>query len=67
MEQLRGESNFEFEQRKKFYDFLSSKKDIKNNEIEKISKIWSNIKFRSCRYSPKMYHFIMSLDKQFNK
>jgi hypothetical protein len=62
MNQLRGESNMEFEERKKFYDFLSSKK-IKDND--KISKIYTNIKFRECRYSPKMYHFIMKLEKEF--
>lgn len=64
MQQLKGESNFEFEQRKLFNDFLSSK-NIKDNE--KLSKVWANIKFRSCRYSSQLYHFISKLDKQFQK
>lgn len=62
LEQLRGESNTEFDERKKFYNFLESKK-IK--ESEKLSKIYTNIKFRECRYTPKMYHYIMKLEKDF--
>lgn len=62
MNQLKGESNMEFEERKKFYDYLLLKK-IKDSE--KISKIYTNIKFRECRYSHKMYHFIMKLEKDF--
>lgn len=54
----------EFEERKKFYEFLSTKK-IKDSE--KISKIYTNIKYRDCRYTPKMYHFVMRLEKEFNK
>lgn len=63
MQKIKGESNYEFEQRKLFYDFLSSKK-VK--DIEKLSKVWANIKFRKCRYSSSLYNFLMKLDKDFS-
>ena len=63
MNQLNGESKMEFEERKKFFDFLSSKK-IKGKE--KISKIYCNIKFRNCRYSASIYHFIKKMEKEYN-
>lgn len=61
LEQLKGESNMEFEERKKFYNFLESKK-IKDSE--KLSKIYTNIKYRECRYTPRMFHYIMKLEKE---
>lgn len=63
MQKIKGESNYEFEQRKLFYDFLSSKK-VK--DMGKLSKVWANIKFRKCRYSASLYHFLMKLDKDFS-
>jgi len=63
MNQLLGESKMEFEERKKFFDFLSSKK-IKNKE--KITKIYCNIKYRNCRYSASMYHYIKRLEKEYS-
>ena len=63
MNQIYGESKMEFEERKKFSEFLTSK-NIKN--VEKNSKIYCNIKFRNCRYSSKLYNFIKKLEEEFN-
>lgn len=64
MNRLNGESKMEFEERSKFYNFMLSKK-IKNRD--KMSKIYCNIKFRNCRYSPSLYHYIKKLEEEFNK
>lgn len=64
MEQLHGESKMEFNERKQFYDFLLSKK-IK--DADKLSKIYSNIKFRKCKYSGMIYHYNKKLEDEFNK
>lgn len=64
MEQLLGESNSEYNSRKEFYDFLVEEKI---NDADKISKMWANIKYRECRYSSKLYNFIMKLDRKMNK
>lgn len=60
---LKGESNLEYQNRIEFFNFL---KDQKIKNADNISKIWANLKFRKCFYSPKMYGFIMKLDKNFN-
>lgn len=63
MNQILGESNLEYEERIKFTNFLESKK-IKNKE--NIAKIWCNIKFRKCKYSKKIFSFIIKLDKEYS-
>lgn len=67
MQQLKGESNYEFQQRELFYNFLKNNNTIDIKDYEKITKIWANIKFRNCKYSSNLYHFISTLDKQFKK
>lgn len=64
LKQLLGESFIEYTSRKQFYDFLQSRKI---NDCEKLSKIWTNITYRECRYSSKLYNFIMKLHKEFIK
>lgn len=63
MNQLRGESNNEYEIRKKFNKYLLSKNI---NDSEKLAKIYMNIKFRDCRYTSKMYNYILKLEKDYN-
>lgn len=62
MYKIIGESGTEFEMRKAFYNKLKTK-NIENKEAIKISLIWSNIKFRNCRYPSWIYHMIKNYDE----
>ena len=62
LKQLFGESDNEYQERLNFYNFIIKKKV---NNGEKISKIYTNIKYRNCIYSSKMYNFIKKLEKEY--
>jgi len=62
MYKIIGESTNEFNLRKDFYNKLLDKK-ISTNESHKLSVIWSNIKFRKCRYPSDIYHLVKIHDK----
>lgn len=62
MNQLQGESTLEFEERNKFYNFITSK-NISNKYT--IAKIYCNIKYRKCIYSHSIYNFIKKLEEEF--
>ena len=64
--QLLGESYIEYLSRKQFYEFIQTK-NIDINDCEKLSKIWTNITYRECRYSSKLFNYIMKLNKEFLK
>jgi len=38
-----------------------------DSELIKYSKIWSNIRFKGCKYSPKIYHLIRSINKDLKR
>jgi len=62
MYKIIGESKNEYEMRKSFYDKLKERK-IDDKEAMKMSVIWSNIKFRQCRYPSWIYHLISKYDE----
>lgn len=57
-----SESANNFDKKLEFIKKLE-KKNIAWKEANKLSKIWYNIKFKGCKYSPDIYHKIVSLDK----
>ena len=60
LHQFESESNLLFNKRKLFLE-----KNLSNltwKKAVKISKIWSNIKFKKCRYNPKIYYYIKKFD-----
>lgn len=61
MYKIIGESKNEYEMRKAFYDKLKDK-NIGDKEATKMSVIWSNIKFRDCRYPSWIYHMMKKYD-----
>jgi len=60
LHQFDSESNSIFKQRIKFIQENLTK--MKWKEAVKMSKIWSNIKFKKCRYHPKIYYSIKKFD-----
>jgi hypothetical protein len=38
-------------------------KDIEWKEANRLSKIWYCIKFKHCKYTPEIYHKVMSFEK----
>jgi len=54
-----SESEDIFKKRLEFMKKLE-KKNIKFKEAEKYSKIWSNIKFKDCKYQKKIYLKVIS-------
>lgn len=64
MNQLQGESEKEFNERKQFFVFLTGKK-IKDKI--KITKVYCNIKYRKCIYSRQLYNFVKKLEEEFIK
>ena len=59
---LCDESDNVFLQRKKFIQ-RAKKKDstLSESDLIKYSKIWANIRYKGCKYSPKIYHKIKSI------
>lgn len=56
-----SESEYVFNQRLEFIKKLEGKK-IDFILADKYSKIWSNIKFKKCKYQKKIYLLIKSVD-----
>lgn len=57
-----SESESIFNQRINFIKKVEKKK-IKFKEALKYSKIWSNIKFKECKYNKKVYLKVIDFDK----
>lgn len=52
-----------------YYDrmwFIISQEEI-NDDIDRMSKIWINIKYRKCRYSPYLYNKVINMEKKMKK
>lgn len=56
-----SESDSRFDARIKFIKKIQNKFEWK--EALRLSKVWSNIKFKKCKYMKKLYLKIKSLDK----
>ena len=56
-----SESEYVFNQRLEFIKKVEGKK-VDFKLADKYSKIWSNIKFKKCRYQKKIYLLIKSVD-----
>jgi hypothetical protein len=61
-----SESNKRFNERINFIRLLE-KKNIKWKNANKLSKIWSNIKYLNCKYNPSLYKLYLEFDKLLNK
>ena len=57
-----SESEYVFNQRLDFIRKIEKKRKIDFKLADKYSKIWSNIKFKKCRYQKKIYLLIKSVD-----
>ena len=57
-----SESENYFNQRLEFLKKLENS-NVKFKDAVKISKIWSNIKFKECRYNVKVYNMIKKFDE----
>ena len=62
VQQYLSESNDRFRQKLEFIRKLE-KSNVEWKESNRLSKIWSNIKFRECKYAPELYYKIMNYDK----
>jgi len=65
IKRIKGESLVEYNARLKFVE--SHKDKIDKEEIDKLSKIWANIKFRKCKYNKTIYLKIIDLDPSLNQ
>jgi len=46
--------------------FIISQDNLDNfDEVERLSRIWANIKYLGCKYHPVIYHKIMAMEKKF--
>lgn len=57
-----SESEFIYQQRINFIQNKLTKLSWK--EAEKLSKIWYNIKWKKCKYNPKIYYMLQKYDKE---
>jgi len=58
-----SESKNRFNQRIIFIKkLIDSNNNIEWKNIVKFSKIWSNIKFKQCKYNSKLYNYIKKFD-----
>jgi hypothetical protein len=62
VQQYLSESNDRFRQKLEFIRKLE-KSNVEWKESNRLSKIWSNIKFRECKYASELYYKIMNYDK----
>jgi len=60
--QYLSESTNQFEKKLDFIKKMENK-EVNWKDANRLSKIWYCIKYRSCRYSPEVYHNVMSYDK----
>ena len=58
-----SESNSQFNAKLDYIKKIENK-DIEWKEANRLSKIWYCIKFKNCKYSPEIYHKVMSYEKQ---
>ena len=67
--QFEDESNEVYNGRINFITLAKKKypKKFSDAELIKYSKIWSNIRFKGCRYSPKIYHTVKSITNDLNR
>lgn len=61
-----SESNNRFNERLKIIKIFESKK-LKWKEANKLSKIWYNIKYNKCKYSPNIYKLYIYYNNIFEK
>lgn len=67
LEQLSDESNEIYIERKNFINSALKKKKYSISELIKYSKIWANIRYKGCKYSPKIYNIIRSLSNNLKR
>jgi hypothetical protein len=60
-----SESNNRFNQKLNFLKILESQK-VSWKEANKLAKIWYNIKFYKCKYSPYIYNLYMKYNNLLN-
>jgi hypothetical protein len=60
------ESNKRFNQRLTFIKILE-KNNFKWKDALKLSKVWYNIKFNSCKYQSELYNQYLKYNKEFDK
>ena len=60
------ESLKRFNQRIKFIQLLESE-GVKWKDAQKLSKIWYNITFNDCKYSPQIYRDYLKYNKEYLK
>ena len=60
--QYLSESNSQFSKRIEYIKKLEEK-NIDWKEANRLSKIWYCIKFKNCKYSPEIYHRVISFEK----
>ena len=57
-----SESNSQFNAKLDYIKKIETK-DIEWKEANRLSKIWYCIKFKHCKYTPELYHKVMSFEK----
>lgn len=62
VQQYLSESNDRFRQKLEFIKKLE-KSNVEWKEANRLSKIWSNIKFQECKYVPELFYKIINYDK----
>ncbi len=60
--QYLSESNSQFNAKLDYIKKLE-KSNLDWKEANRLSKIWSCIKYKKCRYTPEIYHKVTSYDK----
>ena len=61
--QYLSESNSQFNERLEYIKLLEIA-SVKWKEAVRLSKIWYCIKYKKCRYTPEVYHKVMSYEKK---
>ncbi len=61
--QYLSESNEQFGKRTEYIKLLENAK-VDWKEASRLSKIWYCIKYKNCKYSPEIYHKVISYEKK---
>lgn len=61
--QYLSESDTQFSQRLEYIKLLEKAK-VDWKEATRLSKIWYCIKFKNCKYTPEVYHKVISYEKK---
>jgi hypothetical protein len=61
--QYLSESNSQFNERLEYIKLLENA-SVDWKETVRLSKIWHCIKYKKCRYTPEIYHKVMSYEKK---